>query len=68
MENITTEQYAVIISDSITNGQRQQGVRQFKEALADSVNAQSLLMDIYNQLGADDAIWLASKIIENEKP
>jgi hypothetical protein len=49
MENLTTEQYAVLIADSITNGQRKQAIEQFKRALAESVNADSLCEDIRAQ-------------------
>lgn len=49
MENRTTEQYAVLIADSIANGQRKQALDQFKRALVDSVNADSLCEDIHGQ-------------------
>ncbi len=49
MENLTTEQYAVLIADSITSGQRKQALEQFKRALADSVSADSLCEDIHGQ-------------------
>lgn len=49
MENLTTEQYAVLIADSITNGQRKQAIEQFKRAMADNVSADSLCEDIHGQ-------------------
>lgn len=49
MNNLTTEQYAILIADSITNGQRKQALEQFKRAMADNVSADSLCEDIHGQ-------------------
>jgi hypothetical protein len=64
MENLTTEQYAVLIADSITNGQRKQALEQFKCALADSVNADALCEDIHAQgIESGEIFKLLCKII-----
>jgi len=64
MEDLTTEQYSVLISDSWINGQHKQAIAQFKRARADSVNVPSLLADISNELGHEKTLKLAGVIIE----
>lgn len=67
MEDLTTEQYSLLISNSWISGQRKQAIEQFRQAMADSVNATSLLFDIYHEIGAENAISLACAILEAER-
>jgi hypothetical protein len=67
MEDLSTEQHAVLISDSITNGQRKQAIAQFMQALADGVNAFSLCVDISGEgVEAEKIIKILCEIIENQ--
>lgn len=65
MEDLSTEQYAELIADSITNGQRKQAIDLFKRALADSVSADSLCEEIHG-LGIESAqiFKLLCKIVQ----
>ena len=65
MEDLSTEQYAEMIADSITNGQREQARNQFKRAIADNVNARSLVEDMSGMgIDKDDILTLLCNLIE----
>lgn len=68
MKNLSTEDYATIIADSITNGQRKQAMAQFKDALRDHCNARSLAEDIAGQgIDTSEVFTLLCMIIEGSK-
>ena len=65
MENLSTEQHAQRIAESITNGQHKQALNQFKNALAEHCNAFSLCQDMNPYLDNPEAvIKLLCNIIE----
>ncbi len=68
MENLSTSDYAAMISESVINGQRAQAVSQFEAALANNCNASSLLAEIGKTIGAGRAlIVIAATYIEKKR-
>lgn len=68
MENMTTEQHAEQISESVLNGQHKQALAQFENALAERCNPSALLADIAAQIGEGRAlIRVAAAYIEKVK-
>jgi hypothetical protein len=66
MENLSTENYAETIIESLTNGQRKQALQQFANALEDHVNAKALLLEIAWLSDSETALQLAASHIENK--
>ena len=65
MENLSTEDYAEMIADSITNGQHRQAVDQFKRAMADHCTAIALAEDIAGQgIDTSKVFVLLCRVIE----
>jgi hypothetical protein len=56
MENLSTENHATLISESVLNGQHKQAVDLFERAIADDCDANALLADIGEQIGAGRAL------------
>ena len=46
INDLSTEDHAIVIADSITNGQNKQARRQFLNAMAEDCTAKSLCLDI----------------------
>jgi hypothetical protein len=68
MENLTTENYADMIAESIVNGQYKQACEQFERALADGCQAFSLAVDISGTgIGAEEIVKLLCSIIERKE-
>ncbi len=68
MENLSTENYAEMIAESITNGQPKQAVEQFKHALSEHCSAMALAEDIAGQgIDASKVFTLLCRIIEGSK-
>lgn len=67
-DNLSTSDYADMISESVVNGQFNQAYEQFTRALDDNCNASSLLTEISEQIGAGRAlIRVAAFYIEKTK-
>lgn len=65
MDDMSTQDHAERIAESVTNGQRKQARAQFAEAMADDCAARALLTDIAGIIGEGEALALAASIIEN---
>lgn len=65
MEDMSTENHAERIAESMGNGQRKQAVEQFKAAMFDHVNVKALLEEIAQLAGAHEALMFAATIIDN---
>ncbi len=68
MEDYSTEKWAEIIAESITNGQRKQAAGQFENALKEHCDTALLSMDIVGQgIGIDEVFKLLRMIIKRSK-
>lgn len=65
-ENMTTGEWAELVAESLTNGQRKQAREQFRRALADYCEPFSLLADIAAICGESAALALAAAIIADD--
>ena len=63
-ENLSTYEWATIISESFHNGQRKQAVDQFRRGIAEHCTASALLADIAEIIGCDDALVIAAMVMD----
>jgi hypothetical protein len=65
MENLSTQEHAERIAESVTNGQHKQALNQFNEALRDHCNIRALVCDMESAgLPCEKITLLLCNIIE----
>jgi Tfp pilus assembly protein PilF len=63
MTDLSTSDYVQLITDSLTNGQRKQASKQFREAINDDCSTQALLNEIADVIGERETLSLAAQLI-----